>query len=279
VIEFDVTLADGRTLHAYDSGEQDRLPVVWHHGTPNIGTPPAPLYADADRLGLRWIAYDRPGYGGSTTRLGRDVASAAEDVRSVVDALGIDRFALLGHSGGGPHALACAALLADRVTAVASGSALAPYGAEGLDYFAGMAPLQDGSLRAVLNGREASEAYENEHANDADFPFTKADWAALEGEWGWFGSVVAPAIVNGHGPAIDDNLAFVAPWGFDLAQIRCPAYVFHGRDDVFVPSGHGEWLAAHIPGAELTILDGEGHVSVLKLGPRVLEWIRTVSAA
>ena len=273
-----MTRDDGRTLHAYDSAEEDRLAVVWHHGTPNIGAPPAPLFGDADRLGLRWVAYDRPGYGGSTARPGRDVASAAEDVRSVVDALGIDRFALLGHSGGGPHALACAALLADRVLAVASGSSLAPYGAEGLDYFAGMAPLQDGAMRAVLTSREASEAYEKAHANDGDIPFTKADWAALEGAWSWFGSVVAPAIVNGPGPSIDDNLAFVAPWGFDLAQIGAPAYIFHGRDDVFVPSGHGEWLAAHIPGAELNILDGEGHVSVLKLGPRVLEWIREVSA-
>jgi pimeloyl-ACP methyl ester carboxylesterase len=162
---------------------------------------------------------------------------------------------------------------------VASGSSLAPYGAGGLDYFAGMAPLQDGSMRAVLQGREASEEYEAAHANDPDFPFTKADWAALEGEWGWFGSVVGPAVANGPGPAIEDNLAFVAPWGFDPGRIAAPAYIFHGADDVFVPSGHGEWLAAHIPGAELTVLDGEGHVSVLKLGPRVLEWIREVSAA
>jgi pimeloyl-ACP methyl ester carboxylesterase len=274
VTEFDLDLPDGRRLHAYDTGEQDRLAVVWHHGTPNIGAPPAPLFADADRLGLRWVGYDRPGYGGSTPREGRNVASAAEDVQAVVDALGIDRFALLGHSGGGPHALACAALIPDRVVAVASGAALAPYGAEGLDYFSGMAPLQHGAMRATVTSREAIEAYEEQHANDSDIPFTKADWAALEGEWGWFGSVVGPAVAAGPAAGIDDNRAFVAPWGFDLARIEVPTYIFHGRDDVFVPCAHGEWLAEHIPGAELTILDGEGHVSVLKIGPDILAWLR-----
>src|SRR6185437_3401872 len=136
-----------------------------HHGTPNIGAPPAPLFAVADRLGLRWVSYDRPGYGGSTARPGRNVASAAEDVRSIADAFGIDRFATMGHSGGGPHALACAALLPDRVLAVISGYALAPYGAEGLDWFAGMSESGAASLRAAVAGRAEKERYE---ASSAD---------------------------------------------------------------------------------------------------------------
>jgi pimeloyl-ACP methyl ester carboxylesterase len=113
VTEIDLELGDGRTLHAYDTGADDadgRLAVFWHHGSPNIGAPPEPLFSDAERLGIRWVSYDRPGYGGSTRRLDRDVASAAGDVSAVADTLGIDRFAVMGHSSGGSHALACAAL-------------------------------------------------------------------------------------------------------------------------------------------------------------------------
>ena len=119
--EIDLKLSDGRTLHAYDTGADDadgRLAVFWHHGSPNIGAPPEPLFAAAEELGIRWVSYDRPGYGGSTPRPGRDVASAAADAAAVADALGIDRFAVMGHSSGGSHALACAALLPKRVVGV-----------------------------------------------------------------------------------------------------------------------------------------------------------------
>ena len=100
VTETDVKLADGRTLHAYEAradGDDDRLPIFWHHGTPNIGEPPEPLFGEAARLGLRWVSYDRPGYGGSTVNGGRNVASAASDVAAIADALRIDRFAVMGH--------------------------------------------------------------------------------------------------------------------------------------------------------------------------------------
>ena len=140
--EVDLELGDGRTLHAYDTGAgvtDGRLAVFWHHGTPNIGTPPEPLFAAAEELGIRWVSYDRPGYGGSTAYPGRTVASAAPYVAVVADALSIDRFAVMGHSGGGSHALACGALLPERVLGVVSVAGLAPFGAEGLDWFAGMA--------------------------------------------------------------------------------------------------------------------------------------------
>ncbi|MFD8905644.1 alpha/beta fold hydrolase, partial [Streptomyces sp. NPDC059586] len=150
VEESDLRLEDGRGLHVYDTGGEggssgDGLVVLWHHGTPNIGSPPAPLFAAAEGLGIRWVSYDRPGYGGSSPLPGRDVASAAADARAVADALGIDRFAVLGHSGGGPHALACGALLPDRVVGVVTAAGLAPYGAEGLDWYAGMVPCGGGA--------------------------------------------------------------------------------------------------------------------------------------
>ncbi|WP_207795323.1 alpha/beta fold hydrolase [Deinococcus koreensis] len=134
ITEADIRLADGRTLHVYDTGGHGSghpLTVVWHHGTPNIGSPPEPLFAASTRLGIRWVSSDRPGYGGSTPLPGRSVAAAAADLNAVADALGLERFAVMGHSGGGPHALACAALLPGRVLAVVSGAGLAPYGAGG----------------------------------------------------------------------------------------------------------------------------------------------------
>src|SRR5580693_3229704 len=121
VTEADLELRDGRTLHYYDTGDgagDGRVAVFWLHGTPNIGTPPVPLFTAAARSGLRWVSYDRPAYGGSSPLPNRDVAAAAVDVAAIADALGIDRFAVLGHSGGGPHALGCGALLPGRVLAV-----------------------------------------------------------------------------------------------------------------------------------------------------------------
>jgi pimeloyl-ACP methyl ester carboxylesterase len=130
--ETDLELGDGRVLHAYDTatdGADGRLAVFWHHGSPNIGAPPEPLFSVADRLSIRWVSYDRPGYGGSTPRPDRDVASAAGDASAVADALSIDRFAVMGHSSGGSHALACAALLQDRVLGVVVVAGMAPFGA------------------------------------------------------------------------------------------------------------------------------------------------------
>jgi pimeloyl-ACP methyl ester carboxylesterase len=272
--ELDLTLADGRRLHAYDSGlpAASGFVVVWHHGTPNIGLPPAPLFPTSERLGIRWVSYDRPGYGGSDALPGRDIASAAGDVAAVVDALGIERFAVMGHSGGGPHAFACAALLPDRVSAAMVGASLAPYGADGLDWFAGMAPSAEAGLRAAAAGRDEKERYEAS-ARDAEPGFIDADWAALGGAWSWFGTVVGPAMRDGPGPLIDDDLAYVAPWGFDPSAIAVPTLVLHGEQDRVVPAAHGEWLAARIPTAELWIPPGEGHISVLADAHAGLEWL------
>jgi pimeloyl-ACP methyl ester carboxylesterase len=147
--ELDVRLPDGRTLHAHDTGGEG-LVVMWHHGTPNIGRPPDPLFAVAERLGMRWLSYDRPGYGGSSPQPGRSVGDAATHSAAVVD-----QFAAMGHSGGAVHALACGALLPGRVRAVAAVSALAPYGVDGLDWFDGMGPAGVAALRAATEGREA----------------------------------------------------------------------------------------------------------------------------
>lgn len=270
MLEIDLDTADGRRLHAYSWGDGPRT-VMWQHGTPNIGAPPAPLFETAERLGLRFLGYDRPGYGGSIARPGRDIASAAGDAAAVADAFRVAEFSVYGHSGGGPHALACAALLGDRVPVVVSVSGLAPYDADGLDWFAGMGPTGEASLRAAVAGRAAREA---NAAVDAEPDFIGADWAALEGEWGWFGSVVAPAVAGGPGPMIDDDLAYVAPWGFDPRSVPARTRLVHGAGDRMVPAAHSEWLARHIPGAELRIVPGEGHISVLAAAAvPALEWL------
>lgn len=279
--ESELEVGDGRRLHVYDTGgggADERAVVFWHHGTPNIGAPPKPLFAAAERLGVRWVSYDRPGYGGSTFRPGRDVASAAVDVAAVVDALGIRRFTVMGHSGGGPHALACGALLGDRVSAVVSVSGLAPFGAEGLDWFAGMSASGVASLRAALQGRAVKEAYEASAEYDPEM-FTAADHAALSGDWSWFGDVVGPALEDGPGGLVDDDLAYVSPWGFDPGQITAPVLLLHGGMDRVVPGSHGQWLAQHCPTAELRFSPDAGHISVLDGGAAALHWLVDHSGA
>jgi pimeloyl-ACP methyl ester carboxylesterase len=275
VTEVDVPLGTGHTLHAYDTGGEG-LVVVWHHGTPNIGAPPEPLVAAADELGVRWVSYDRPGYGGSTPQPDRPVGSAAGHVAAVADALGIERFAVMGHSGGGPHAVACGALLADRVVAVASIAGLAPFDAEGLDWFAGMVPSGEAALRAAAAGRAAKEAHESE-GGDYDPGFTPADLDALDGPWSWLGTVVSRALESGLGPAIDDDLAYVSPWGFDPAELSVPALFVHGERDGVVPSSHSEWLSRRCPDSGLWLRPDDGHISVLASAEDALRWLRATA--
>jgi pimeloyl-ACP methyl ester carboxylesterase len=275
VTETDLELSEGHTLHAYDTGADEadgRLAVFWHHGTPNIGAPPEPLFAAAEELGIRWISYDRPGYGGSTPRLDRDVASAAADAAAVADALGVDRFAVMGHSSGGSHALACAALLPKRVLGVVVVAGMAPFCAEGLDWFEGFGPGGAAQLRAAAAGRAALEKHLAE--SDDEPEFTPEDEAALAGEWSWFIDVVRPALAGGMEGFIEDDLAGVGAWGFDPADIAAPALFLHGGRDRVVPSSHSEWLARRCPSAELWLRPDDGHISVLGFSRAAMDWLR-----
>jgi pimeloyl-ACP methyl ester carboxylesterase len=277
--EFDVQLPDGRTLHAYDTGDGagSGLAVVWHHGTPNIGRPPEPLFPASERLGIRWLSYDRPSYGGSSPSPGRDVASAAGDTAAIADAAGVDEFAVMGHSGGAMHALACAALLPRRVRAVVGMSALAPFDADGLDWFAGMAPGGVATLQAAAAGREAKERHEDAPP-EGDPGFTAADNAALAGDWSWVMTVVEPAMRAGPAGLIDDDLAYVAPWGFDPSQVGVPVLLVHGGQDRIAPVAHAEWLASHILSSELRVQPDDGHVSVLSSAVEALDWLAARAA-
>jgi pimeloyl-ACP methyl ester carboxylesterase len=201
------------------------------------------------------------------------VASAAADVSTIADALGIERFAVMGHSGGGPHALACGALLPERVLAVVCGSGLAPFDAGGLDWFAGMAPFGAAELRAAADGRAALEDYLASTEFDPE-QFTPADHAALAGAWSWLAAVAGQGVEGGLGGMLDDDLAYVAPWGFHLEQVVAPVLFLHGGRDRIVPSSHATWLARHTRSAELWLRPDDGHVSILDSAATAMGWLR-----
>jgi pimeloyl-ACP methyl ester carboxylesterase len=258
---------DGRTLRAYDSGG-DGFTIMWHHGTPQTGALIAPLLEAAGRRGIRLVSYARPSYGASTPHPGRDVASAARDAGRVADELELGRFAVMGASGGGPHALACAALLGDRVRAVATLAGIAPYTGD-FDWFAGMAAPQ--ALRAAREGREAREALAQEFDETS---FNARDWAVLEGRWQALGEDAGKAGAAGPEGAIDDDLAFAAPWGFELEGIDAPVLIAHGGDDRVIPPAHAHHVLGRLPNAEFWLRPRDGHVSILDAVPLAMEWLR-----
>jgi pimeloyl-ACP methyl ester carboxylesterase len=285
-VERTVRTPDGRTLAVEESGDPGGRPILVHMGTPNSRLLYGPIMADAAARGLRLISYDRPGYGGSSPQPGRTVADCAADVRTICAELGIGRLATWGISGGGPHVLACAALLPDLVTAAASLASPAPYGAEGLDYFAGMGQENVDDFSLFLTDEDAARAKAErdreellatspeDAAKAIESLLTPTDAAALRGELAEYLTASQQA---GLAPGIegwfDDNCT-VRPWGFDLADITVPVLLLHGRQDMFVPFGHGEWLAAHIPGVEARLLDHEGHLTLMNNQvPEVHAWL------
>jgi pimeloyl-ACP methyl ester carboxylesterase len=275
MVEHDVKTSDGRTLKVLEDGDPTGRPVLVHNGTPNSRLLFAPDVALAARQGIRLISYDRPGYGGSTHVPNRMVADCADDVRAIAGALGIDRLAVWGISGGGPHALACAALLPDLVPAVASLASIAPWGAAGLDYFAGMGDMNAEDIQLSIADPPAAQAkceqdrVEMLALTSEDLMgflqtlLSPPDAAVLTGE---LGDYLVAATRSGLGPGADgwwaDDCAFLSPWGFAFESIRTPVLLRHGRQDRFVPFGHGEWLADHIPGVEAILTDDDGHLTL-----------------
>jgi pimeloyl-ACP methyl ester carboxylesterase len=270
------TAPDGRTLCFAEWGDPDGFPVFGLHGTPGGRLNrhyDESKYAEA---GARLITYDRPGYGGSDRHPGRAVVDCVGDVAAIADALGIDRFSVTGGSGGGPHSLAVAARLADRVVRARCHVGVAPYGVEDLDWFAGMDPNNvkefgwalEGESALVPNLQRELDAMAARVADDPskilgdDWDLDEADRAVLGrkevagvireatedlrrgGVWGW----------------VDDDLAFARAWGFDIAEIKVPVEVRYGAKDVLVPAAHGAWLAANVPDALVVIDDGQGHL-------------------
>jgi pimeloyl-ACP methyl ester carboxylesterase len=278
---------DGRTLAIEEAGDPNGRPVLVHMGTPNSRHLYQPNTIDAAVRGLRLISYDRPGYGGSTPQPGRSVADCAADVRAICAELGIGRLAVWGDSGGGPHALACAALLPDLVVAVASLASPAPLDADGLDFFAGMGQDNVDGIKLYLRDPEAARA-KLESRREEILATSAAELA------GGLQSLLSPtdaAVLKdaladyliycdheGLAPGAqgwwDDGVAHSSPWGFETSDISVPVLLMHGRQDRFVPFGHGEWLAAHVPGVEARLFDHDGHLTLLANRiPEVHAWL------
>ncbi|MEV4493701.1 alpha/beta hydrolase [Micromonospora coxensis] len=288
---------DNRRVAYEVTGAPDGYPVFLMHGTPGSRRGPKPRGIVLYRLGVRLIAYDRPGYGDSERREGRDVADAARDVEAIADHLGLDRFAIAGRSGGGPHALACAAdgALRGRVTRVAVLVSFAPADAPQLDWFAGMnsdnvrgfggredldtatmiAQIRHRAERTAEDPRFLLEelmvqmsAADRRAINDAALRRLIADTyedALRAGPYGW----------------IDDVLALRRSWKFDLGAIdttATPVRLWHGAEDTFAPVGHARWLAEQIPGAQIEVQPGAAHFDAVEELPRVLRWLTDADA-
>jgi pimeloyl-ACP methyl ester carboxylesterase len=287
VSERDVTLRDGRTLHVHDEGDPHGFPVVFHHGTPACGRPHPHDIEDAGAKGIRLIGFDRAGYGRSDALVGRSVADVAADVSDMLDALGADRFATWGHSGGGPHALACAALLPGRCAAAATLASIGPYGAEGLDFLEGMGEANTEDVDLILAG--ASEALDDEYRRTQTEMFSAGpdglkqamltvlsplDQEVMTDEFAaWGFRVMSEGAAERIEGWRDDNLALFKPWGFAAADVDVPVLVLQGTDDLMVPQQHGRWLAQHIAGVEAEISETEGHLTLLNRVSDVHAWL------
>jgi pimeloyl-ACP methyl ester carboxylesterase len=258
-----------------EDGDPAGQPILVHNGMPNSRLLYPPSVELARRQGVRMISYDRPGYGGSDPKPGRPIADGAADVEDIAASLEISRLGVWGISGGGPYALACAALLPELVPAVGVLASIAPYPAEGLDYFEGMGEMNVEDVQLMLRDPEAAaaklamERVEMMAAKPEDLYeviltlLSPADAAVFTGELAEFFSAMTN---DGLAPGIDgwmeDANAHLIDWGFDLSSITTPVLLLHGRQDRFVPFQHGQWLAKHVPGVEAWLTEDDGHLTL-----------------
>ena len=270
-----ITLPDGRDLELEVNGPDQGPIIVSHHGTPGASTPLPTHVREAAARGYRFVTTSRAGYAVSTRQPGRSVADVAADTAAVLDHLGVDTCLTMGWSGGGPHALACGALLPDRVRGVLVIAGVAPYDAEGLDFLAGMGPENVEEFGAALAGEETLRALARGPATRARDDHRRADRgrarglvppvdvASLTGE---LADCVAAEFRQGLAASVDgwldDDLAFTRHWGFELADISVPTYLWQGSEDLMVPFAHGQWLAEHVPGVVAHLEQGQGHLSI-----------------
>jgi pimeloyl-ACP methyl ester carboxylesterase len=277
----ELTVGGGRVLGYCCYGPADGLPVVSLAGTPGTRWERPDVIAAFEQAGLRVAAPDRPGYGGSTPQPGRTVASVAADVQMIADAHGWPQFAVTGFSGGGPHALACAALLAGRVTCCAAVATPAPADAADVDFFAAHTP----DFRLAVRSEQALRGYLQARASDAMAQFESDNPAPPSGPAQTSSSASRQAaadpgrtariramFLGGLDGWVDDHIALIRPWGFDLAGISVPVSLWHGTQDTRVPRAHTDWLLAHLPSAQVYEHSG-GHDPSDATYRQILGWI------
>jgi pimeloyl-ACP methyl ester carboxylesterase len=227
---------------------------------------------------LRLVTWSRPGYGASARRPGRSIVDDADDVAGLLDHLGADRCVVAGWSGGGPHALASGARLPDRVAGVLCIAGPAPAvldGVRNLDFLAGMGEQNLEEFGAAYAGEAALRAYLEANADglrtieadgivkEMESLLPPVDRAVLTAEYGEdVATSLRESVRTGVDGWLDDDLALITPWGFVTEDVSVPTFVWQGLEDLMVPSAHGRWLAAHLPGVQAHLLPGEGHLSV-----------------
>jgi len=282
-----IRLPDGRTLAYCLYGPESGTPVVFQYGMPGTMFLAPERLSPLDDLGIRLAVPDRPGYGQSTRLPGRSVAAVADDVEFLVDHLGWDRFAIWGASGGGPHALACAARIGQRISRCASAVSPAPFDADGLAWLAGMSP---GNVEEFTRARSGEAAYRplvEQLARDAvtaaesgglavadDYELAESDRAALAARADSPGHLfrTRSAYTGGIDGCVDDGIAFTRPWGFDPTTISVPVSVWYGPDDALCPRAHTDWLLRHIPSAQAAEMTG-GHLLSETSQRRLYRWL------
>ena len=269
---------DGRTLAFATWGDPAGFPILSLHGTPGCRFNRWPNEELYDRLGVHLVTHDRAGYGQSDRHHGRSVADEAADVAALADALGLDRFGVIGGSGGGPHVLACAALLSDRIVRATCVVGVAPFGPPGLDeddWLAGMDEENVKEERKALAGEEVLTPFLEEQQRISeervavdpstlldDFELSESDRAQLARPEYMLAITESTSeqAANGVGGWVDDDLAFLKPWGFDVGAVSVPVLIRYGLTDVLVPPQHGEWLAANVPGCIVEVEASAGHL-------------------
>jgi len=274
-------------LEASETGDPKGLPIFALHGTPGSRLLYPPHVADAESHHIRLIGYNRPGYGASGPLPGRRTVDAAADVAAIADSLGLEKFAVWGHSGGGPHALACAAALPRRVVAASELAGVAPYPSEGLDWLAGMGEFNVEDFKLMFANRAEWEVKARKDADEM-LKATPAAYAEMLGTLlsdvdrpelsgqllRHFQDQTQEAFESGIRGICDDGLADASPWGFEPASIRVPVQIWHGRHDKFVPFSHALWLSSHVPQAEAHMEEDEGHLTLFtRRIPEVHRWL------
>ena len=263
---------DGRTLAFVQRGAEDGVPVIVCHGTPGSRRSRHPDPEMYRRHGVRMVAYDRPGYGASDPNIGRSVADAASDIEAIADELGLDRFAVVGGSGGAPHALACGALLEERVLRVGALVTPAPSDTDDFDFYEGLAEVNVREFGAAVQGREAIEAFIQPYVDQlrtdpdavieeivSELPEVDREIASREGFRSIMRESFAEAARQGVRGWADDDLAFAKSWGFEPEDVHAEVRLWQGELDVLAPRTHGEYVASRLPNARFELLEGGGH--------------------
>jgi pimeloyl-ACP methyl ester carboxylesterase len=283
-VERTVTLRDGRRIGLAEFGPAEGRVVLWFHGTPGARRQVPPAVRDAAfERGVRVVSIERPGVGASTAHSYSSILDWTDDVGEVVDQLGIERYGVIGLSGGGPYVLACAYRFPERVVAAAVIGSVAP--TRGEDAPEGGVVSLTARFNSLLGALEAPLRIGLWGTVRVLHPFASPifdlyarlspagdqDVFASPGVKEMFIDDLLRATRCQCGAVVLDLVLFGRDWGFTPRDIVVPVYFWHGDEDYIVPVAHGQHLAGLVPGAELHVEVGAAHLANLTLGLEVLD--------